>query len=328
MCKKINLMLFKKGQVWMLKGENWTPEDRDMGITVGDRPVIVYSNVTTSSDFVTVIPCSSTTEFKNGVILNLEEDKKGIALVHEIRPVPAHKLNIFLGCIDDYTVNIIDDAVAVYLGLKHDITIEQRFFAFGKNRRKNFHDGYPTPIIQSDVNIEVDSDEHSDTKESTNDKLVITKKPDPVKKPKNNSTTKSPKKRKTVNGRRSIFDIEKLSDEEKKFILTAKVKDIASKYDIATSTVFRYRNMLKEESHQQNKNVEKKPSPPKIISTNKYRNKVYTRFSTKQIAKLTLDEKRLFSNLDSCKLSTAMNIPVETICIAQASFRDELGIDK
>ena len=118
MIKKFNLLPYKKGQVWMMQGEEYSDQQKDAGITVGDRPVIIYTIILMDRGFIHVIPLSSNPDFKNGVIMNLCKDSKTIALVQDCRPVSTSTLTTYLGAIDDTMMTEIDNAAAVYFGFK------------------------------------------------------------------------------------------------------------------------------------------------------------------------------------------------------------------
>ena len=324
MCKKLDLMAFKKGQVWMMSGVTWTKEQHESGIICGDRPVIIYNAISINRNFVHVIPCTTNTEFSNGVELKLEVGCNSSAPPQNLMPVPTNNLTMFLGTLDDEKMAEIDDAVLVYFGLKQDNEIKERVFKYTKDHRSTFFDkGCPAPIrnkihiINSD-NVIIEKAEN----ETTNDVVIAENTTVTVDEPVEETKL-------VISKRRAPFDINSLSIEDKKFFTTAKVKDVAERFNIGVSTVYNIRkrlNTVPTMTVVSHSGTEKKSTPPKIVSDYKHRNKTYKKFATKKIAKLTFDEKRLFTQLDSCKLSTVMNVPLNVICTAQQSFKEELGL--
>lgn len=298
MCK-IDLMHYKKGQVWMMRGEKWTTEQRDMGITISDRPVIVVGDVNVCGKYVTVVPVTSNSHSRNGVFVRLEPDTLSTVLVQEIRPVPANTLFTFLGSISDRVMDEIDLALKVYLGFEKDPELVAKYFKYSTNKR-----GDVFSIIR-----EVDDNAKNNTK------------PEPIIL---NLEEKGSVPEKKTRKKPTMIDFNTLSDDDKKFIMDNKVSEIAKKFNVCSGTVYRWRKLLpvKDTNSDNNKSEDK----PKIISTTKYSNRVYKSFQYKKIAKFTNDDKRLFAKMDSCKLSTNMNVPLNLVCAAQAEFRKELNI--
>jgi len=293
MCKKLDLLTYKKGQVWLMK-DSWTHDERDMQITIGDRPVLVINNVNVRGKFVTVIPFSASESQKSGVCVNLELNKLSTALVHEIRPVPASSLTNFLGCLTERVMDEIDLALKIYLGLENNLEMEAKYFKYSTDK-----------IIS--------------ISEKTSPPETINK---PTPKKEDSITTVSSDKKPRLN-------INTLSDDDKKFIIDSDIQQIAKKFNIAVSTAYRWKRILKNESETSNKdeieNKEPESKPFKIVSTNKYGTKVYSKFAAKKLINLSLNDKKLFTKLDSCKLSTTMNIPLQQICTAQAQFMNEIS---
>ena len=127
--KKImtDLIRFAKGQVW-LENAYWSTYERDAGITVGHRPVIIVRSIPTIGDFVTVIPCTSNGNKKNGVDISLEEDKVVKALVQEIKIIPIKNLTTFYGNLSKSKMDEIDLALMVYFGFNEDPELIEKYF--------------------------------------------------------------------------------------------------------------------------------------------------------------------------------------------------------
>lgn len=288
MCKKLDLMPFYKGQVWMMCGEEWSQEQRNMGITVGDRPVVVYSTVSVFGDFVTVIPCTSSTG-RNGIFAKLEENKLSTILVQEIRPVHVGRLTNFLGNLSDFVMDQIDDAVKIYFGLEYNPEKESKYFPRIRNKREKLTDSINTNI-SAKFRISENTNNIEDNTETNIEE--------------NNPTS--------IKGRRGQkllkIDVYNLSDDEKYFIITAKASDIAEKYGISISTAYHYKKMF---------DRRKVDAPVKSVL---YNSTVYQCFATKKLKDLSEQEKALFVKLDPEKLSTYMKLPVNVIENVQSAY--------
>ena len=298
MQQKIDLLTYKKGQVWMLN-DKWTKDERDMQITIGDRPVLIMNDINIRGKFVTVIPFSSSKSNKSGVKCYLELTHSSTALVQEIKPVPVTNLTVFLGTITDNLMNEIDLALKIYLGMHHDPELENKYFIHSIDKCSNIYEK-----INNNSNIT----------QETNTDINIVKEGD----------TK-PKTKHSKQG----FNINSLTDDDKVFIDQSHVKDIVSKFNITLGTAYRWKKKFNTNSTESPKSEQKIDEKPfKIVSTNKYSNKVYSKFAAKKLINLSLNDKKLFTKLDSCKLSTTMNIPLQSICSAQAQFLKEIEAKK
>jgi len=282
----IDLKAFEKGQVWKMDGESWTPELRNSGITVGDRPVIIYRTVEIRSGFVTVIPTSMNPVKKNGVRLKLEENKQGIALVQEIRPVPISKLTTFLGTLNKSKLEEIDNALKIYLGLEEDPELEKKvFYVTGPSRPYFNSRECPAPTVYHAKPIEKEE--------------IINDKPAEIEKPKKPSKSKN--------------KLSHLTQEEKEYVKSHKIKEISNYLHISTSTAYRYRRAL-------GTNVSKTEKPD-------YSDKIYKNFYKKNLNIIKEPEKRLFLKLNPEKLSKFTNLPIETINEFRERFSKELNIN-
>ena len=96
MCKRNDLIMYSKGQVWRITDENWTKDMHDSSLTVGDRPCIIYNAINNGCKYVTVIPCTSNSS-RNGVKLKFVDGIETTALVQEIRPVHINSIKGFTG---------------------------------------------------------------------------------------------------------------------------------------------------------------------------------------------------------------------------------------
>lgn len=284
MSKQLDLMPFYKGQVWMLSGEEWSQEQRNMGITVGDRPVVIYNTISVFGDFVTILPCTSATG-RNGVFVNLEEGILSTVLVQEIRPVHISRLTRFLGNLSSYVMDQIDSAVKIYLGLEYNEEKESKYFPKIRNKREKIQDSVNAYTTTKRPIINVD--EHNGESHIEEDNVITNRRGQKLLK----------------------IDVYNLSDDEKNYIITAKASDIAERYNISISTAYHYKKMF---------NRKKVEVPAKPIFT--YSSTVYQCFANKKLSEMSEQEKELFTKLDPDKLSTYMKLPVSAIKTAQSAF--------
>lgn len=307
--KEIDLKPYKKGQVWFLQGEDWTSEQRDSGITVGDRPVLIYSAVDTIGEFITVIPFTKSHTGRNGVFMTLESAYVSTLLIQEIRPVPIKKLRQFLGNLSDEKMEEVDSAVKIYLGLEKNDELKYKYFPIRQNIRPSIKDAkYPAPKIVYTENV-----------------------PNTNTTPKEKSNKQENKSEHIKVGKVPKIDLENLSDDDKKFIITGNIDDIANKFGVSKSTIYNYRKTLKRTFPENEPNTPTLPTnstqPPQNKSIDKYKPQAYRSFANKKINLFTKEEKILFVKLNPEKLSKVMNVPVSTIIISQDSFKEQLNID-
>lgn len=130
---------FKRGQLWLLKGEEAHKDDKN-----GSRPVVIVSNDTANrSDCstVTVVPCTTNTKYANICTsvsyINYRGDENVIK-TQNIFSVEKEKLVCYLSTLDEELMEEIEQAMRIQIGIaeptggyyRKEINIEK---AIGKN---------------------------------------------------------------------------------------------------------------------------------------------------------------------------------------------------
>lgn len=301
-------LTFKHGQIFWYE-EKLKPEVIDYlkscGLTVGSRPVIIYRNIDIFSPGVTIIPLTTMTDEKrrNGVVLNIEEGVRSLALCTEIRNVPINSLTQFIGFVSDAKMNEIDATVALYLGIVNDYDSQ---FNNNISVRKSYN--YKWDIHEYNTRVINNETKENDTPKSWamgigNKTPYFATPSEPQNK---NGHTKKVEKT-PCEDRKYPYCISRGSDSfdivELAWIKLSSIQEIMDRYTCSPNTA-RRRNRLANERI------------PGLISTC---NEIYDYFKTKHITSLDVYEKRVFKCLNAGKLASMLKMTVSEVIKHQNS---------
>ena len=242
-----------RGQIWMYKDPIYKNK-RNVKSTysiIGNRPVLIVNKLHVNNHIITVIPLTSKTENRNGVQAYLNNEFPSTILIQEIREVDTRTLTEYLGVLSDEKMEEVDIAIKIYLGFIKDKELEEKYFPY-KQQPKSIIGGTDEEEIQLN-NVE---DDLYQTKESDKVEPIMTLKKRVIR-------TKDPEFYETVvyeNKPAKIrvkVDLDSLSDEDVKFILTAPIKDVCKKFNISHYTVAKYKYLLKEKFNIDSSNLYK-----------------------------------------------------------------------
>lgn len=282
-----DLIRFAKGQVWLMNVD-WTTYERDAGITVGNRPVIIVRSVPTIGDFVTVVPCTSNVYKKNGVELFLEEDKMTKALVQEIKAIPINNLRTFYGNITKDKMDEIDLALMVYFGFNTDPELIEKYFPI---KYKNIG-GLYNPKHQFAA-INETKPKFLDNRRNDSTTIIAQNSSEE----KNNPTTTT-QKQVSIKKRAPYHRITELTPEQIHLLKNNPPRSIKDQFKCNIKTLYRWKN--------------------DVTTDDTY---MYNAFKNRSIKNYTDGEKQIFCTLDPEKLAMTLNLSHDSVLTIQEEFR-------